>query len=266
MVSSLQGGALVVLIHILASSVGAASAPPRTVVPFGGGWRFHWGEAPDATRARPSSMADFQRRDKVKCSGLQWNAHINMGLGGDCATSCAYQPSCMAWVQEEGWPNCHHGTAATVCEPGGTATVHTRAAASALQRNYSFAQPDFQEGEGWEDVTIPHDFSINRTFSAKNCAFASKVGIDGYKAYLPRNASWYRKKFWAPATFQGQTMSLHFEGAYQFTEVYLNGEFVMSHRNGYTGFTVRLDNVTALKYVLTLVAGSGRCWHQHAPA
>jgi hypothetical protein len=125
-----------------------------------------------------------------------------------------------------------------------------RTKVSALQHNYSFAETSFRGDDTfpWQDVALPHDFSINRTFSQDNCIYASQPGIDGYKAYLPRNASWYRKSFSLPLDFQGQTIYLEFGGAYQFTEVYLSGIFLMSHRSGYTGFTVRLDNSTSLKY------------------
>lgn len=225
-----------------------AQPPPsslRTVIPFGAGWRFHWGEVPDATPSRPSTMGDFERRDNVSCSGLRWNQHINMGRGGDCAKSCAYEPSCMAFELSEGWPNCHHGSSSRAwsCKPGGVTTVFTRTNVSALQHNYSFARPTFRD-DSWEHVTVPHDFSINRTFSQDNCVFPSENEIDGYKAYLPRNESWYRKKFALPQEFRGRTVYLDFEGSYQFTEIYLNGEFVQSHRSGYTGLTVRLDNAT----------------------
>jgi hypothetical protein len=241
-------GLLGLLLPVVACAVAGAPAGGRTVVPFGAGWRFHFGEAPDATPARPSTMGDFVRRDNVSCSGLQWNQHINMGRGGDCAISCAYEPSCEAFELSEGWPNCNHGSASRAwsCSPGGHAVVYTRTNVSTLQHNYSFAKASFQDG-GWQDVTIPHDFSINQTFSEDNCIFAHDGGIDGYKAYLPRNASWYRKSFSLPQEFKGQTVYLDFEGSYQFTEVYLNGEFLMSHRSGYTGFSVRLDNAT-LKY------------------
>ena len=222
--------------------------PLRTVVPFGAGWKFHFGEAPDATSARPSTMGDFERRDNVSCSGLQWDQHINMGRGGDCAVSCAYEPSCKAYELSEGWPNCYHGSAsrAWTCRPGGRAVVYTRTNVSTLQHNYSFVKTDFQD-DGWQGVAIPHDFSINQSFSQDNCVYAHAGGIDGYKAYLPRNASWYRKAFSLPRDFKGQMVYLDFEGSYQFTEIYLNGEFLMSHRSGYTGFSVRLDNAT-LKY------------------
>ena len=185
----------------------------RTIVPFGSGWRFHWGEAPDATPARPSTMGDFKRRDNMSCSGLQWDQHINMGLGGDCAVSCAYEPNCQAYELSSGWPNCYHGSArvAWSCKPcvhstvirclpiswlcltdsiacdyrGGRTTVCTRTNATALQHNYSFAAASFQD-QDWKLVTIPHDYSINQTFSKDNCIFNGSNGIDGYKAYLVR--------------------------------------------------------------------------------
>ena len=47
---------------------------------------------------------------------------------------------------------------------------------------------------------------------------------------------------------KGQHAFLYFEGAFQFSEVFLNGHHVQDHGTGYTSFTVRLDNQTSLAF------------------
>eukprot|EP01052_Picozoa_sp_SAG31_P001981 SAG31_NODE_66_length_28567_cov_30.222698_22_plen_378_part_00 len=58
----------------------------------------------------------------------------------------------------------------------------------------------------------------------------------------------YRKRFSLPAEWRphdtGSSVQLVFDGALQYSEVYLNGQHVADHRGGYTRFVVRLDNVT----------------------
>ena len=66
-------------------------------------------------------------------------------------------------------------------------------------------------------------------------------------AFLPRPVIWYRKQFAVPEGWTGKHVFLYFQGAFQFAEVYLNGEWIQDHETGYTTWTVRLDNSTALR-------------------
>eukprot|EP01052_Picozoa_sp_SAG31_P032947 SAG31_NODE_3665_length_4008_cov_1.196726_4_plen_174_part_00 len=96
---------------------------------------------------------------------------------------------------------------------------------------------------------------------------------DLHHGYLPRNASWYRKHFYLPADWQsdGGATFVHFEGVFHHATFFLNGKYLMSHECGYTGFDVRLDNATGIRFgtgaknVLTLRAdasfGSGH-WYE----
>jgi beta-galactosidase len=107
-----------------------------------------------------------------------------------------------------------------------------------FQRNFSFVKQDFDD-KGWPVATLPHDPLINQTFN-------QSAGLGA--AFLPRTVVWYRKHFSIPKELCGQHIYLYFEGAFQFSEIYLNGQHVQDHNVGYTTFTVRLDNSSSLSY------------------
>jgi len=91
---------------------------------------------------------------------------------------------------------------------------------------------------GWRTVDVPHDFSIE----------GEKVSssVDA-QAYLQGGLGYYRKKFTVPASMkESRIISLDFEGVYQNSVVYLNGEEVGGYPNGYTGFA--LDITNRIKY------------------
>ena len=66
---------------------------------------------------------------------------------------------------------------------------------------------------------------------------------------LSGNQSWYRKEFEVPASAQGKLVWLTFDGVFRDAVVYLNGEKVKHHVEGYTSWTAYLHNASApLKY------------------
>ena len=73
---------------------------------------------------------------------------------------------------------------------------------------------------------------------------------DLHHGYLPRNASWYRKHFYLPEEWKtnGGATFVHFEGVFHHATIFLNGVYLMSHECGYTGFDVRLDNATGIRF------------------
>lgn len=58
-----------------------------------------------------------------------------------------------------------------------------------------------------------------------------------------RGIGWYKKKINLQPAWKNKKLFLHFEGANQETEVYLNGKKVGAHIGGYTAFTVPLSNL-----------------------
>jgi hypothetical protein len=73
----------------------------------------------------------------------------------------------------------------------------------------------------WSAVGLPHSFSLPY--------FLSDKFYIGY--------GWYRKAFEAPADWRNRRVFIEFEGAFQDTEIFVNGKAVGRHQGGYTGFS-----------------------------
>lgn len=83
------------------------------------------------------------------------------------------------------------------------------------------------DDQAWEPVGLPHSFSIPY-FGATNAFYVGH--------------GWYRKSFDIPPAWQGRRLFLHFDGAFQETEVFLNGAAVGTHQGGYTGFEIEITD------------------------
>lgn len=89
-------------------------------------------------------------------------------------------------------------------------------------------QNEFNDSD-WRTLDLPHDWSIEGTIEKEN-----PTGNDG--GYFPAGIGWYRKTFEVPQNYDGQQVSIYFEGVYMNAEVYLNGELLGKHPYGYTSF------------------------------
>lgn len=76
------------------------------------------------------------------------------------------------------------------------------------------------DDSAWTDIAIPHNFSV--PYDMESTFYV------GY--------GWYRKEFQLPENLDGKRVALEFEGVFQVTEVYVNGQEVGIHKGGYTGF------------------------------
>ena len=83
----------------------------------------------------------------------------------------------------------------------------------------------------WRSVTLPHDWSIEGTFSKDTPA-----GNEG--GYLPTGKGYYRKTFVPGREYEGKRLRLYFEGVYMNSEVYINGQRAGGHPYGYSSFFV----------------------------
>lgn len=100
----------------------------------------------------------------------------------------------------------------------------------------------------WRALSLPHDFSIEGTFDAKN---PSK----GAGGFAPLGVGWYRKTFRAPAGAKGKLLTAEFDGVMFQADVWLNGHKVGHNDYGYIGFACDLtpyikydgDNVLAVR-------------------
>ena len=80
----------------------------------------------------------------------------------------------------------------------------------------------------WKTLDLPHDWSVKEPLSP---SLASCQG------FLPGGIGWYRKMLSIPKERQGEKIYLYFEGVYNRSEVFLNGQSLGSRPNGYISFT-----------------------------
>jgi beta-galactosidase len=108
-------------------------------------------------------------------------------------------------------------------------------------------KPEFSDS-GWKSVDLPHDWSIEGPFSESEPA-----GSSG--GYLPTGIGWYRKRFHLPASYRDNQLTIEFDGVYQNSEVWVNGEYLGKRPYGYVPFFYDLtpyvafgrENVMAVK-------------------
>ncbi len=101
---------------------------------------------------------------------------------------------------------------------------------------------------GWRDVDLPHDWSIEGPFGESEPSA-------GTGAYLPTGIGWYRKRFRMGAADRGRVITLEFDGVYQNSEVWINGQYLGLRPYGYVPFAYELtpylkfdgENVVAVK-------------------
>ena len=255
---------------VVCATTAAGSWTGHATVPFQYAWRFHYGDDPSSPPESGPGTAEFtQDLQDFHCNGMEHNP--NRFSEKDCRIACMYDPNCYVWLAN---PNCFHGYSPNVTctkdpkKPSNMAGGRrTKPPSPAFRTDYGFGTADASStiDADWEVVDAPHDFIAERGNFTNN--------VENFKqGYLERNASWYRKHFTLPAEWEddGGATYLHFEGVFHHATFFLNGKYLQQHECGYTGFSVRLDNATGLRYgedanVLALRAdasfGSGH-WYE----
>lgn len=112
----------------------------------------------------------------------------------------------------------------------------------ALEDSTYFKDVDYNEAR-WRHLDLPHDWSIEGQLSP---SLASCTG------YLPGGIAWYRKHF--KITDNKAKHYIYFEGVYNRSEVYVNGQLLGKRPNGFASFMYDLtpylkdgDNVIAVR-------------------
>lgn len=95
----------------------------------------------------------------------------------------------------------------------------------------NFALASFDDTK-WTTLRLPHDWSVSHPFEEK---------WDGATAYLPGGMGWYRKTFSTPTTEKETLTFINFDGIYNHSTVYINGQKIGGEVNGYTPFTLDLS-------------------------
>lgn len=92
-----------------------------------------------------------------------------------------------------------------------------------INNNWEFSL----DGTTWSDINLPHDWSIKLPLSPSN---ASSMG------YLPGGTGFYKKIIHIPLAQKDKKVYVYFEGIYNRSEVYLNGNLLGKRPNGYVSF------------------------------
>lgn len=103
-----------------------------------------------------------------------------------------------------------------------------------INSGWKFFKGDVPEGQktdldvsAWPLIDLPHDWSIEGPFSKSNYSCT---------AYLPGGIGWYRKTFTVPENELGRKVFIYFEGIYNNSEVWINGNYLGKRPNGYISF------------------------------
>ena len=90
-----------------------------------------------------------------------------------------------------------------------------------------------KEGTGWRTVDLPHDWSIEGSFSKDNPATISGGA-------LPGGVGWYKKTFAIAESNKDRMIFVEFDGIYRDSEVWINGHYLGKRPYGYSSFRYNL--------------------------
>ena len=90
--------------------------------------------------------------------------------------------------------------------------------------------PAFDDS-AWQQVDLPHDYSITQKYSQSN---------EAESAYLPGGTGWYRKSFTIDRDLAGKRIAINFDGVYMNATVWFNGVKLGTHPYGYSPFSFDL--------------------------
>jgi beta-galactosidase len=133
--------------------------------------------------------------------------------------------------------------------------------------SWSFTKDDVTDAEfsnfddsKWRIVNLPHDWSIedlpNQTPDKVVGPFSKSSIGRAATGWTVGGTGWYRKKFVTEQAHQNKLVSIHFDGVYMNSDVWLNGKLLGNHPYGYTPFYYDLtpylkpvgqENVIAVK-------------------
>ncbi|MBS1792750.1 MAG: DUF4982 domain-containing protein [Acidobacteria bacterium] len=108
-------------------------------------------------------------------------------------------------------------------------------------------KPEFDDSK-WRRVDLPHDWSIEGPFDAKN-------PTGGAGGYLPSGVAWYRKHFRLTKFGNMNRVYVEFDGVMGISDVWINGVHLGQRPSGYVSFVDDLtehinwsgDNVIAVR-------------------
>ncbi|NGM63105.1 DUF4982 domain-containing protein [Sphingobacterium sp. SGG-5] len=103
-----------------------------------------------------------------------------------------------------------------------------------LNENWLFILEDTKDAKNaaidetkWQSINLPHDWSVKGKLDP---TLASCTG------YLPGGIGWYRKTLKISGDRRGEKIYIYFEGVYNRSDVYINGQLLGHRPNGYISF------------------------------
>jgi len=102
-----------------------------------------------------------------------------------------------------------------------------------LQGDQAHAEQAAMDDSGWQNVTVPHDWSIAGPVDQKN-----QSGPAG--GFFPAGIAWYRKTFNLPAKDVHRRVYIAFDGVMANSDVWINGFHLGRRPNGYVSFFYEL--------------------------
>lgn len=107
---------------------------------------------------------------------------------------------------------------------------------ASFDAGWRFSRGDFPGAEvagyddaAWQQVDTPHDWSIFGPFDEKEPS-------GGNGGYLPTGMGWYRKRFTLTRSQAGKRVRLEFDGVYERSEVWINGQLLGMRPYGFISF------------------------------
>jgi len=101
---------------------------------------------------------------------------------------------------------------------------------------WKFYEGDVNEGQissfddsSWEDITLPHDWSIFNPIRLDSPA-------SSHGGYMDGGVGWYRKTFTVPTDYKNKKVFINFDGAYMNSQVWINGNLLGNRPYGYSSF------------------------------
>jgi beta-galactosidase len=84
----------------------------------------------------------------------------------------------------------------------------------------------------WRKIDLPHDWSIE----PQSGGFSQTAPTGGSGGYVPAGIGWYRKHFTLPNSARNRCVWIEFDGVYENSSVWLNGQFLSNRPFGYISF------------------------------
>ncbi|HEP1275655.1 TPA: glycoside hydrolase family 2 protein [Streptococcus pyogenes] len=103
-----------------------------------------------------------------------------------------------------------------------------------LMADVACAQDPSFDDSNWQVIHLPHDFSLTQPYTRNG---------EAESAYKLGGVGWYRHYLVLDEVLAGCHVAITFEGSYMETEIYVNGQFIGKHLNGYQEFTYDISDV-----------------------